>query len=242
MESPKSDLAVRVAALEKRLRLVLPVLISVMLAATVSALYLTVHSRAGLADSGGVLRIRGLIVEDASGRERILIGAPVPGVHGRKRHDDSVGVILIGENGADRVVLGAPAPAPQIQGIVGARIGKATGLILDDANGDERGGFSVLDNDGRVSLGLDYPHGNGEAISLGVTPGETSLSIHDSRTITRASLVERNDAAPILFGLDFSGGSKLDMSILRLNPYRIRHVVTKASDEALNKALDDMAN
>lgn len=99
---------------------------------------------------------------------------------------------------------------------------------MDDAAGDERGGFGVLDNDGRVTLGLDYPHGNGEAISLGVIPGETSISIHDSKTITRASLVERNDAPPLLFGLDFSGGSKLDMSILRLNPYRVHHVEIKS--------------
>lgn len=89
-----------------------------------------------------------------------------------------------------------------------------------------------------MTLGLDYPHGTAQAINIGVLPGETSISINDTKTITRASLVERNDAAPLLFGLDFAGKSSLDMSILRLNPYRVRHVQTAATDEALNEALD----
>ena len=31
------------------------------------------------------------------------------------------------------------------------------------------------------------------------------------------------------------------MRMLRLNPYRFKHVVAKASDEAVNKALDEMS-
>ena len=99
--------------------------------------------------------------------------------------------------------------------------------------------MSVLDSDGRVSLGLDYPHGSAEAITLGVLPGETSISIHDTKTIIRASLLERNDAPPIILGLDFRSPSAIDMSILRLNPYLVKRDVTPASDDALNKVLDD---
>ena len=51
-----------------------------------------------------------------------------------------------------------------------------------------------------------------------------------------------DDAAPILFGLHFSGGSKLDMSVVRLNPYHVHHVVTSARDEAWNKVLDDIGH
>jgi hypothetical protein len=64
-------------------------------------------------DRFNLVRVRGLVVEDAAGRERILIGAPVPAVKGRKRRDDSVGFIVLGENGADRVTLTAPMPEPQ---------------------------------------------------------------------------------------------------------------------------------
>jgi hypothetical protein len=58
--------------------------------------------------SNGVLRVRGIIVEDEQGHERILLGAPVPQVSGRKRKDAMTGVLVLGENGADRVSLGAP--------------------------------------------------------------------------------------------------------------------------------------
>jgi hypothetical protein len=37
----------------------------------------------------GVLRIRGLVIEDASGRERILIGAPIPAAANRVRTDET---------------------------------------------------------------------------------------------------------------------------------------------------------
>lgn len=35
----------------------------------------------------GVLRVRGLIIEDGAGRERILIGAPIPEAANRVRTD-----------------------------------------------------------------------------------------------------------------------------------------------------------
>jgi len=189
--------------------------------------------------SGGVLRAKGLIIEDASGHDRILLGAPVPVDSERKRHDETVGLVILGDGGVDRVVLGAPVPEPQINGRVGTRVGRATGFILDDKNGDERGGMDVLDNDGRVSLGLDYPHGDGEAISLGVLPDETSLAIHDSTSIVRAALVERKNSPPILYGLNFDAPSRIDMRVLRLNPYMSKHIVTAASDQALNRVLDE---
>lgn len=204
----------------------------------IGVVYFSLHSHFSSTQSNGILRVKGLIVEDTESRERILIGAPVPAGTGRKRRDGAVGLLVLGENGADRVAIGAPYPDPQIQGRVVDRVGRGAGLVFDDANGDERGGFGVMDNDGRATFGLDYPHGTGEAITLSVLPGETALSIHDSKTMIRASLVERNDAAPLLFGLNPKGVVSGDISILRLNPYRIRRVPI-ASDEALNKALDE---
>jgi hypothetical protein len=189
--------------------------------------------------SGDVLHVKGLIVEDANGHDRVLIGAPIPSASGRTRKDNTVGMIVLGANGADRLALAAPAPEPQIEGVVGHRIGGETGLILDDDHGDERGGFGVLDNDGRVSLGLDYPHGSAQAIGIGVLPGEASISLHDTKTITRVSLLERNDASPILFGLDLKSPTAVDLTTLRINPYRVKHVAIKPSDGALNAAIDN---
>jgi len=40
-------------------------------------------------DGDGVLRARGLIIEDEAGRERILVGAPIPEAVNRVRTDDA---------------------------------------------------------------------------------------------------------------------------------------------------------
>src|SRR5437667_8672255 len=88
--------------------------------------------------SGGVLRVKGLIIEDGSGHDRILLGAPIPVDSGRKHHDETVGMVILGGAGVDRVVLGAPVPEPQINGRIGTRVGRSTGFILNDENGDER--------------------------------------------------------------------------------------------------------
>jgi len=239
-ELGKPELELRLARLEKRLRRLQTALTAALIVVVAGVLYFPFHYHSLDVNSGGILRVRGLIVEDAAGHDRILLGAPVPAASGRKRRDDTVGMIILSASGADRFAVGAPYPEPQVQGVIGKRIGGGAGLVFDDADGDERGGMGVMDSDGRATMGLDYPHGTAEAISLGVLPGETSISIHDSKTITRASLVERSDAAPLLLGLDYGGGPKIDMSILRLNPYRVRQVHTTASDAALNKALDDM--
>src|SRR5262245_23536477 len=119
--------------------------------------------QAGEAKAAQVLRVRGLVVEDAQGRPRLLLGAPVPKVDARRRKDDMTGMRLLAEDGADRVAIGAPTPAPQIGGKVGERIADATGIEVMDLQGNERGGFGFLD-DGRVVLGLDYP--GREAVSL----------------------------------------------------------------------------
>ena len=113
---------------------------------------------------GGVLRVRGLVVEDAQGRPRILLGAPAPNT-GRKRQDEAIGMLILGENGADHLTVAAPAPPPQIQGKVGRRDAKLAGIVIHDLDGNERGGFGYLDND-RVVLGLDYGGRTREAVVL----------------------------------------------------------------------------
>jgi len=127
------------------------------------AIFAGLSSGAATADKKtDVLRVRGLIIVDGKGRERILLGAPVPLVAGRRRQDDATGMLVLGEDGADRVAVGY-TPDPQILGKVVKRNSPATGINFNDKNGNERGGFGVFD-DGRVNLGLDYS--TREAVSL----------------------------------------------------------------------------
>ena len=128
----------------------------------------------------GVLRARGLIIEDEAGRERILIGAPVPEAANRVRTDEARvqevwasrypdadgymgyyqgyshetnGLLILSEDGFDRLVLGDPVPDPNI----GRRIAPSTGMVINDLEGFERMGygFKVVNGLGRVGLGLD---------------------------------------------------------------------------------------
>jgi hypothetical protein len=203
------------------------------------------HARPASADdSGQVLRLRGLIIEDAQGRPRILIGAPVPKVAGRKRQDDTNGLILVGENGADRVALGVPTPSPQVKGQVVKRISPGAGLVIDDPNGNERGGMGVLDS-GRGVLCLDYPDPIArEAVCLAVVPeagfagvavnapsgdngeraemavlkdGTSILKLADTNGEERTMLVVHDESPAQFLILDPKANTKLDV-LSKINP------------------------
>lgn len=109
--------------------------------------------------SPGVLRARGLVIVDAQGRDRILLGAPVPASGNRKRQDAATAsLVVVGPDGSDRVVVGQ-TPPPIVQGRVYPRSAEAWGLGLYDPKGSERGGMVFL-GDSRVAVALDYPTGD----------------------------------------------------------------------------------
>jgi len=157
-------------------------------AALASVALVILFVRGGTATEG-VLRARGLIIEDEAGRERILLGAPIPGAANRVRTDtarlralwgpqhpdideymDSYedynhgtsGLVILNEDGFDRLILGEETPDPH----VGKRIAPSSGLVVHDRKGFERGGFGVLSREDSdyVALGLDSDRG--EAVSL----------------------------------------------------------------------------
>src|SRR5947209_18564017 len=54
-----------------------------------------------------ILRVRGLVIEDAEGRPRALLGAPFPRVQGRKLLDEgSNELVLLNEVGTNRQIGG----------------------------------------------------------------------------------------------------------------------------------------
>ena len=175
----------RVVRLERNVRLL-------SLYATVLTLALTVLGLSAFRGSQrqNIVRTRGIVIEDEKGRERILIGAPIPFAKNRVRTDiarvqkewaprfpDSAkymgyyknyrhsmhGMLILNEAGHDRLAIGDSTPDPNI----GRRIGPATGIELNDANGFERGGYGVLTVKGtdRIVLGLDSRQGR-EGIAL----------------------------------------------------------------------------
>ena len=171
---PKADLQERVERLEQSL-IRLGVIVVGVVAVSAIIVY-SAHVRS--APEGRVLRVGGLIVTDSAGRDRILLGAPIPGSESRRRDDPSVGLLIMDERGVDRLAVASPTPDPQ----GGTRVSPATGIQLNGPEGEERAGFSVME-DGRATMVLDHEEDRGEAVGMFVLPeqGLTGLLVNGVR-------------------------------------------------------------
>jgi hypothetical protein len=139
-----------------------------------------------------VIRTRGIVIVDAQGRDRILIGAPIPASHDRirgdfakakqawgKRYPDfewyrglehsTNGIVVLDPHGYDRIVLGDPTPDPNI----GKRAAPASGIAVNDTNGFERSGWGYFPSLDRTILGVDTPGGT-EGVMVGVLDDSTA--------------------------------------------------------------------
>ena len=152
-------------------------------------------------DDNRILRAKGIVIVDDRGRERILIGAPLPQASNRVRTDTARvralwsqrfgnanqymkwyqdydhkanGILILDEQGYDKVCLGDGVPDANI----GQRIGKQTGLIFCDNEGFERGGIGVINvgaKQNRVVMALDGENGT-DATGISVMEdGETGF-------------------------------------------------------------------
>lgn len=126
-----------------------------------------------------VLRAQGLVITDAQGHDRILIGAPVPASNDRVRKDDaSDGIIFLGKTGADRLAVGQ-LPTLHIDGKTYKRRGDDDnyGMTLYDTKGSERGGLASMGG-GRIGLALDRATPPYEAIGLMIDDSENFAGIY----------------------------------------------------------------
>ncbi|MEO9077726.1 MAG: hypothetical protein ABI268_00305 [Rhodanobacter sp.] len=126
-----------------------------------------------------IIRAQGLVITDAQGHDRILIGAPVPASKDRTRKDDaSDSIIFLGKTGADRVAFGQ-LPTLNIGGKTYKRRGNDDnyGMTLYDTKGSERGGMAFMGT-GRVGIALDRATPPYEAIGLMVDDKENSAGMY----------------------------------------------------------------
>lgn len=114
------------------------------------------------------------MVRDNEGKPRIVIGAPAKAIKGRKRQDELVGIVYLDENGNDRLTFGKEPDPMTPMGIMPRRIG-ASGILIHDKDGVERGGYSVLEDD-MALLTLDWPK-SGEAVSISSSKEFSALGI-----------------------------------------------------------------
>lgn len=137
-----------------------------------------------------IIRAKGIIIEDSAGKDRILIGAPIPFSEDRVRTDTSlvrkywagtyknadefmqwyksyyhsaIGMVVMNEKGFDRVLMGDKLADPN----TGKRMFESAGIVWNDRAGWERGGSGVnttADGKARSVIGVDNT--NGEAVHL----------------------------------------------------------------------------
>lgn len=143
-------------------------------------------------DRSPLIRTQGIIIEDENGKDRILIGAPIPYSKERVRTDTAMvrkhwasrifpndpdrymgyykdyynatnGMVIMNEDGFDRVLLGDKLADPN----TGKRLFEAAGITWNTKEGFELGGAGVNtaeDGTARSVIGLDGSEG--EAVHL----------------------------------------------------------------------------
>ena len=151
-----------------------------------------------------IVRAKGIIIEDSSGRDRILIGSPVPASNDRVRTDTALvrkhwakyfggdeymkaystynnstnGIIFLNDKGFDKVAIGDKLTDPN----TGKRLYEPTGLLWNDDEGFEKGGIGVNKTENgkyRSVMGLDDE--TGEALHLfTLEDGTKALRIADN--------------------------------------------------------------
>ena len=160
-------------------------------------------------DKFDVIRAKGIVIEDENGKDRILIGAPIPHSKDRVRTDTALvrkyfasdvarnpnqymewykkyrhsayGMVVMNEKGIDVMQMGDQLSDPN----VGRRIFLPTGILLNNQKGMEVGGFGTHSfDDGRsgVALGLDDPGNGREAFhAIVLSDGTRALILQDSK-------------------------------------------------------------
>ncbi|RIW13377.1 hypothetical protein D0X99_16520 [Algoriphagus lacus] len=130
-----------------------------------------------------LLRVRGLVIVDESGRERMLIGYPIPESKHRFRdnpervikewaaerggaefadrykndfYNKAEGIVFLNEAGYDRMAIGERLPDPS----AGVRQFESAGIAVFDEKGHEYAGFGLSktkEGKYRTVLGMDDP-------------------------------------------------------------------------------------
>jgi hypothetical protein len=124
-----------------------------------------------------VLTVRGLIVVDSLGRERILLGAPLRAVSSNRRLGNAEGMVVMDSLGRMQTAVGYDNPLVLTGDRIGTRMGASTGLTFyDPRTGAERGGMGAF-GDGRANACLDYDQKNKEAVCMSVAAKDAYAAV-----------------------------------------------------------------
>jgi hypothetical protein len=163
-----------------------------------------------------IIRAKGIVIEDANGKDRILIGAPVPFSKDRVRTDTALvrkywasqfkdpnqymgwykkyknsanGIVFMNEGGFDRVLVGENLADPN----VGVRMFEMSGILMNNKMGWERAGAGInTTQDGKSRAGIGLDDESGEAMHLmTMEDGSKALIIADENGSIRIGMSKK---------------------------------------------------
>jgi len=169
----EEELIDRIQKVEKELKSTKYLVVFLILMFVVLAYqYITVQQKNQL--SVDLVKTRGLIIQDKYGKDIMLMGAPIPSTKARRRTDPLKGFLMLDGNGKDRLFMGQEGSI-QVNGNLFNRIDKGWGFLVNGKNGNERGGFGILDSLNSMVLSMNYP--SGEAIMMVAEPMNAFVQI-----------------------------------------------------------------
>ena len=140
------------------------------------------------------------------------------------------------------MTLGAPVPEPIVDGIQYKRIFPASGLLVFDKDGSERGGYVVADIEGSAVANVQ-DHANGDAIGWKIMPdGSVTFQINERAPIRRepelgGRIAPDNPGAAtrVKLSVAANGTPSVDLADKQSRPrLRYRHGTRFGSIEFLN--------
>lgn len=177
----------------------------------------------GFKNPNSIIRTQGLIIVDTDGKERILLGGPVPETTSRKNPDQETGIVILDQMGQERLAIGQSKPDYREE---------SYGLLMYEKTGQERGGMGVSDS-GKAVIALDRAYPDRDAIGflvdperdfvgfmllhkllenqgtvaalLGVENGVVSFDLNDSKGTPRSRMTVELDKPPSFKAYDQSG-------------------------------------
>lgn len=168
-----------------------------------------------------ILRAQGIVIADAQGHDKILIGAPAIAASGQtKKYGQSNSIAFVGASNTFRLFLGQ-APEPVVEGKTAQRIGDGEiyGITIYDTHGNERGGMGYIGGADRAVIALDrpamdaigmmvddktgfaglmvnYAKGADSAFEVGTREGVLTMTARDPQGTQRAALKIEGAQAP----------------------------------------------
>lgn len=159
--------------------------------ATLFGLLLVGCETVGNGAPADVVTARGLVIVDAEGRQRLVLGAPMGSTSDDARLAGTTGITVLDSAGRLVTSLGMNNPLIQPDGSAGERRGTAYGMTFyDPRTGQERGGIGAFD-DGRANVCLDWAGVEREAACMSVWADDQYAAVILNGTPAEETIFDR---------------------------------------------------